>query len=582
MKVWIEKAIIKNLEHRKNSPYRLGEILWSPQKNKAGRDIYKEMRDLQVGDLVLHLVDNDGFVGISKVASSYEEDIFHLGTEWDGPVYKVELKDFIEFEQILGKKKVLCEDNKPKLDKLRQDYKVFYDKNLDLNQGAYITEVPNTLAKIIDETFFEEFNQHIPYLESFIDTIGPSYTTSTKKEFNMHHPLNTILYGPPGTGKTYSTILLAAKIIEEREIENYEEALQIFNEYLHDRIEFITFHQNFSYEDFIQGLRPDTRNDSELVFRKVDGVFKRIADRALENLINAEKEPNILEDEKRFEIALDEFINEIQNYGEDIFPINNAAYISEIEDDAFRFNGKNWKSRQNDVRMKFSDLKEFFIQDVKTRKDILQLTTVNGLAKQDATYFLEVYKKILKHLPPKDMNHVERVQKENFVIIIDEINRANISRVFGELITLIEPDKRSHGAIPMEVQLPSGDYFKVPSNLYIIGTMNTADKSIALLDIALRRRFEFEALYPRYDLKGLHAKETLRNINDQIVKSKGYDFQIGHGYFMGDNWDYKKQMNNKIIPLLLEYYMNDKKEVVGILKNAEVDIDDGKWPLTVK
>jgi 5-methylcytosine-specific restriction protein B len=232
--------------------------------------------------------------------------------------------------------------------------------------------------------------------------------------------------------------------------------------------------------------------------------------------------------------------------------------------------------------MKFSDLKEFFIQDVKTRKDILQLTTVNGLAKQDATYFLEVYKKILKHLPPKDMNHVERVQKENFVIIIDEINRANISRVFGELITLIEPDKRSHGAIPMEVQLPSGDYFKVPSNLYIIGTMNTADKSIALLDIALRRRFEFEALYPRYDLKGLHAKETLRNINDQIVKSKGYDFQIGHGYFMGDNWDYKKQMNNKIIPLLLEYYMNDKKEVVGILKNAEVDIDDGKWPLTVK
>ncbi len=162
------------------------------------------------------------------------------------------------------------------------------------------------------------------------------------------------------------------------------------------------------------------------------------------------------------------------------------------------------------------------------------------------------------------------------MIIIDEINRNNISRVFGELITLIERDKRSHGEIPLESKLPSGDHFVVPSNLYIIGTMNTADKSIALLDIALRRRFEFEPMYPLYDIKGyeIYDKEILLKINEQIIKAKGRDFQIGHAYFMGENKDLIHRMNKKVIPLLLEYFMNDEKEVRGILYNAGLQVDD--------
>lgn len=177
----------------------------------------------------------------------------------------------------------------------------------------------------------------------------------------------------------------------------------------------------------------------------------------------------------------------------------------------------------------------------------------------------------------------ERVEKKNYVIIIDEINRANISRVFGELITLIEPDKRSHGKIPMEARLPSGDSFMVPSNLYIIGTMNTADKSIALLDIALRRRFEFESMYPKYEIEEeeIYDVEILRSINDQIIKSKGHDFQIGHSYFMGQNKNLIERMNKKVIPLLLEYYMNDAKEVKGILLTAGMKIDEDFWPLKV-
>ena len=148
-------------------------------------------------------------------------------------------------------------------------------------------------------------------------------------------------------------------------------------------------------------------------------------------------------------------------------------------------------------------------------------------------------KKLLSTIDLETLKSVSNDAVPKYVIVIDEINRANISRVFGELITLIEMDKRSHGAIPLEAVLPSGDKFVVPSNLHVIGTMNTADKSIALLDIALRRRFEFESMYPKYQIseEEIYDVDILQKINEQIIKSKGHDFQIGHAYFMGENKD---------------------------------------------
>lgn len=200
-------------------------------------------------------------------------------------------------------------------------------------------------------------------------------------------------------------------------------------------------------------------------------------------------------------------------------------------------------------------------------------------------YYAPLLDELLK-IGKDSSDRKEFVQKKNYVIIIDEINRANISRVFGELITLIEPDKRSHGEIPLVAQLPSGDKFLVPSNLYIVGTMNTADKSIALLDIALRRRFEFEAMYPLYEIEGHEVNDAyiLKKLNERIVSTKGYDFQIGHSFFMDSKEDaycLVKRMNNKVIPLLLEYYMNDEKEVRSILQFALLKIDETSWPLRI-
>lgn len=412
-------------------------------------------------------------------------------------------------------------------------------------------------------------------------------TNESTKYNNMNFPLNQILYGPPGTGKTYNTVLKAAEIIENRKIQNYSEALKIFNENLGDRIEFITFHQNYSYEDFIQGLRPDVNNSDGLSFERKDGVFKRIATKALNNINASEKAPEEINKTVAFKEALEKFKDFVVD-SEDKVYINKVAFISQVEDNAFRYTGDNWTLNDkgfSGFRMKFSDLITFHEKGVRNRQDIKQLTNISGLAKQHASYFIKVYDKVLKYLTEKKVIQ-NKIKRQNYVIIIDEINRANISRVFGELITLIEPDKRSHGAIPLRATLPSGDEFIVPSNLYIIGTMNTADKSIALLDIALRRRFEFEAMYPIYEIDGeeINDREILERLNNKIIERKGHDFQIGHSYFMNnknDKYNLVERMNKKVIPLLLEYFMNDDKEVKEILKNAGLSVNDKTWPLKI-
>lgn len=321
-----------------------------------------------------------------------------------------------------------------------------------------ITPVKSTSPEY--KTFFQMLFGHMEVGEPEL-----TYTVKERPKEELNYSLNTIFYGPPGTGKTYHSLKRAAEIVAGGKMESYEEALKIYKENLHDTIELITFHQNYSYEDFVQGLRPDVENNSHLTFERKDGVFKVMADRALKNL--------------------------------------------------------------------------------------------------------------------KDYHEPEK--RKNYVLIIDEINRANISRVFGELITLIEEDKRSHGKRPMELILPSGDKFIVPSNLYIIGTMNTADKSIALLDIALRRRFDFEPMFPVYAIEeaSIHDTDVLRKLNEGIIKTKGYDFQIGHAYFMDEENNLVKRMNRKVIPLLLEYYMNDEKEVKALLHNAGLIVDEDKWPLQI-
>ena len=424
---------------------------------------------------------------------------------------------------------------------------------------------------ILNKISFDfEYNKASGQYLKALKLLKEHYDEFKNNQTNIHKmdfPLNTILYGPPGTGKTYNTILRAAQIIENRVIDSYDEALEVFKSNLHDKIEFITFHQNYSYEDFIQGLRPDTENDNQLTFERKDGVFKEIADKALKNLIESEK-PQL--SKRLFEEVFNEFINPlVEGEIEEIeVKMKKVSYfITAISNKSIDFRKASGGTAHT---LSIGTLKKMYLAE--------SVLEIQGLA----SYYSPLLAELLK-LGKDSSGKKEQIKRQDYVIIIDEINRANISRVFGELITLIEPDKRSHGSIPLEARLPSGDPFIVPSNLFIIGTMNTADKSIALLDIALRRRFEFESMYPKYEIEGqeIYDVEILEKINKQIIKSKGHDFQIGHAYFMGDNKDLLQRMNKKIIPLLLEYYMNDEKEVKGILNSAGLIIEENSWPLKI-
>lgn len=185
------------------------------------------------------------------------------------------------------------------------------------------------------------------------------------------------------------------------------------------------------------------------------------------------------------------------------------------------------------------------------------------------------FEKSLKHAKSED-------RLKNFVLIVDEINRANISRVFGELITLLEEDKRLGNEHPLTVTLPSGESFAVPSNLYIIGTMNTADKSIALLDVALRRRFVFMPMYPDYALIP-DFSAILKPINEQIRERKGVDFIIGHSYFLNKEIsDLPEIFNQKIIPLLYEYFNNRIEPISEILRLSGLTVVEENYQLQIK
>ena len=450
-------------------------------------------------------------------------------------------------------------------DKNRSEYQKIRQVDWKL-KGNWKVDFSLVLKTLTDITkYSSDHADYDTYYERLLGIMGQDSKTEMNED--MEFPLNTILYGPPGTGKTYLTVLRAAEIIENRKIDSYNEALEIFKANLHRQIEFITFHQNYSYEDFIQGLRPDTENDKELTFERKDGVFKDIADRALKN-INASEQPPVAK--KTFEETFNEFVNPlVEGEVEEIeVKMKKVSYfITAITNKSIEFRKT---SGGTEHTLSISTLRKMY--------DAESVLDIQGLS----SYYSPLLDELLK-IGKDSSGKKEIIQRKNYVIIIDEINRANISRVFGELITLIEPDKRSHGTIPLEAQLPSGDPFIVPSNLFIIGTMNTADKSIALLDIALRRRFEFESMYPKYEIEGqeIYDVEILQKINEQIIKSKGHDFQIGHAYFMGENKDLVQRMNKKVIPLLLEYYMNDEKEVKGILNSAGLIIEEDSWPLKI-
>lgn len=467
-----------------------------------------------------------------------------------------------------------------------------------IDQPVYQKDFPQyDWSRLVAETV-KFIKSHEPLYRHLHTLLNSNMINKEKKdkEFaaKFSNP-NIILYGPPGTGKTHRTLELAYELIKGVPPAQYADAQKLFKDEQGKQIEFVTFHQNFTYEDFVQGIKPEVNGADQLVFRPKNGIFYEIARRAREEWAR-QATPGNKARPVLFKQVFNQLLEPLVERGEFVsvkmITPGQTFDIIEFGDDFITFKRGKTGHRVNVQNNTLESLyNKTLVHENPTGNQIYYQAIVKRLhelaqAKQTVTGPAHPQAGLLLHEDRREIGDAAPAAPEpdealrNYVLIIDEINRANISKVFGELITLLEKDKRLGGDNPLSVTLPSGEAkFNVPANLYIIGTMNTADKSIALLDIALRRRFEFQALYPVYKQKDgqpFEHGELFKKLNTEITRLKSRDFQIGHAYFMNQPGKTAEPLTSifdkKVIPLLYEYFLNDDKKVKEALENASIPV----------
>lgn len=449
---------------------------------------------------------------------------------------------------------------------------------------------------------------------------------------------NIILNGPPGTGKTYHTVIYAVAIIENTSLEaikyeiengNYHDVLERYHTYKENgQIEFTTFHQSYGYEEFIEGIKPkmdmdsENENNGDVSYEIQAGIFKQFCERARTPIVRDQNKYGIREQPTIWKVSLggarenpikrDCFDNNRIRIGWDDY----GEIITE-ETDFSISGGKHVLSRFIDEMM-IGDI-VLVLHDQRTIDGIGVITgeyewlgdlenykrsrSVNWLAKdiRESIYELNgnkvlvaesVYKlnrinyaDVLERLQHYDTTLSSDIEqnRDNYVFVIDEINRGNISKIFGELITLIEPSKRMGQAEEIKLKLPySLEEFGVPDNVYLLATMNTADRSIARMDTALRRRFDYVEMLPDpsllddINIEGINIARLLKIMNDRIEILFDREHMIGHAYFipLKSNPTLSSLANifqNAIIPLLQEYFYEDYHSIQLILGDHNKD-----------
>lgn len=447
-------------------------------------------------------------------------------------------------------------------------------------------------------------------------TTYPDYVEKLKSLFTMNSEIqqytkllefkkNIILQGAPGTGKTYNTAALALSICGESVPESHDEVMQRYDELQKEgRIGFCTFHQSMDYEDFVEGIKPIKPDEGEMFYKVEDGIFKRMAVSAEYAFINNQKQSIIAfrNFDERWNRLVD-LINEKQNDGSYGFKTKSGTEMKVVNatDNSITLKGESAGNAticyKNEIEKLWNVFGETDLDKIKNfntefRKyvggnetakyaiiKVLQNEEIENVNIQDDKQLdYQKIKELVRKLEDEDFKNKE---VKNYVLIIDEINRGNVSRIFGELITLLEKDKCLGGEHPIKVTLPySKESFGVPENLYIIGTMNTTDRSVGNIDYAVRRRFAFATLQSQRDLVVANSTEKAAVLFDAVklfiekhkTEMDFEDLMVGHSYFFAkDDDELALRWQYEILPLLNEYIKDDILRADRLESNMSVD-----------
>ena len=496
----------------------------------------------------------------------------------------------------------------------KENYGYYYFKNvdkfLDENLEFYLITFRNKALELLNKYELtdqyviseNEFQKNLKRITIIKDNNILKVIPTQQNMINDNNmnpiSLNQILYGPPGTGKTYNTINKALEIINDEEVKqldfNDRKAVKdLFDKKLKEgQIMFTTFHQSMSYEDFIEGIKPEIEEDAEggksVIYEVKKGIFKLIAEEARKIRFQSED----LSQHYTFDDAWDDLVSEANEYLEKeeslILNIQTVGMGLRLVDISEKGNLKVQPKSSKEAKIYTVS----FSRAKKLQETFPDLSVIKNIDKEFRSVIggsnSTAYWAVLNYINQKIKSETKSIQqeiplpKQPYVLIIDEINRGNVSQIFGELITLIEEDKRLDKDEALEVILPySKEKFGVPSNLFIIGTMNTADRSVEALDTALRRRFSFIEMMPEYekldeiDFVDFNLGEVLITINQRIEALLDRDHTIGHSYFINikpnDTEALKEAFQNKIIPLLQEYFYHDYEKIALILGEGFVD-----------
>ena len=497
----------------------------------------------------------------------------------------------------------------------------------------------DAVGSYIDETILPELKEMWSKLingEKNTETRdGGDEGENMKKEFDK----NVIFYGPPGTGKTYTTAKRAVEICKnesEEDLTDYSEIMKKYNELKeNNRIEFITFHQSYGYEEFIEGIKPVVSNEdyesedesenkqelktnikieNDIKYDVVDGIFKKFCDNARKAIIETHDNDDVSPEAIVWKVTVrnnvikDCFENSRVRIDWNFDDAGAVGFVEEVKKGDIIITTDGSRTRINGIAV-VTDDKGYTLDKEKrdaTTRNVKWLAknideNIKNINKEKMLHRRTVARvpnmkvediiKLAKEKEPEELSKIViKENKEPYVFIIDEINRGNISKIFGELITLIETTKRAGKEECISTKLPySKEEFTVPDNVYIIGTMNTADRSIALMDTALRRRFKFEEMLPDYHLledifvedKGtkVNIGAMLKVINERIEYIYDREHTIGHAVFLelkeNNNIDKLENIFKKsVIPLLQEYFYEDYEKIRIVLGDNAKDEDE--------